>query len=805
MNISYAWIRSLLPGLTSSPQELADMLAMQGAPVDEITDIGGPLHDIRIARVIEAGQHPNADRLKLCRVDAGTGEELQVVCGAPNARTGGVYPFAPVGAHLPGDVVIRKSKIRGSESQGMLCSARELGLGKDHDGIMDLPQDTPIGASLIDVLQLDDSRIVVDVTPNRPDLLSHIGVAREIGAATGIEMKLGAVAESDEPVFDVTSGANAGDTGGLNVEVRDAELCPRYMGLIIRGVKVGPSPAWLSGRLRTIGLRPISNVVDATNYILHELGQPLHAFDLAKTGPNIVVRRAGTGATITTLDGTDRKLTPDMLVIADQEQPIAIAGVMGGANSEVDDTTTDIVLECALFQPASIRATRRLLGLSTDASYRFERGVDPDMMEIALRRAAQLITAVAGGTVAPAAVDVDTRSKNTGGRIELRLARVAQVLGVPFNAQQVVQLLSPLGFTVTRSGDVLDVRVPGHRGYDVSREEDLIEEIARRHGYDNFPDELRAFRPTSVPDDQVAMMEDRLRDRMIALGLLESRTLAFAPESNGDVALLLPLSNTEAYLRNALVPALLRRAEFNFSRGQRSIRLYEIGTAFLRNTAHATPDEERRIAAVVTGTRAPEHWSGDTQVFDVRDLQGLAAQVAAEMSFDVALIDAGDAETPGTLPAWADVENAWRITNAAGQTVGYAGRVKADAIDAPAWADPAYALEVTIPATAGTRNVAFRPLPAYPAVERDLALLVPHAMTAATVIGTIRGSAGPLLEAAYPFDVYRGKGIDASLRSLAMRLRFRAADRTLTDEEVDRALVRVLHRLKEDHGIQLRG
>ncbi|MEO5511426.1 MAG: phenylalanine--tRNA ligase subunit beta [Longimicrobiales bacterium] len=818
MNISYAWIKSILPGLTAGPQELADLLAMQGAPVDEIVDIGGPLRDIRIARVIEAGRHPNADRLSLCRVDDGTGEIRQVVCGAPNVKSGGIYPFAPVGAHLPGDVVIKRSKIRGEESQGMLCSARELGLGREHDGIMELPSDTPVGASLVDVLQLDDARIVVDVTPNRADLLSHLGVARELGAALDIEPRLSMLPGVEGKLdFELTPRSTQSEAGGISVDIRDTDLCPRYLGLVIRNVKIAPSPAWLAGRLRAIGLRPINNVVDATNYVLHELGQPLHAFDSRKLGTQVVVRRAEKGERITTLDGVDRALASDMLVIADAEKPVAVAGVMGGADSEVDNETTDILLECALFDTASVRRTRRALGLSTDASYRYERGVDPDTMEIALRRAAALIIACAGGAVAEKAVDAGVPSQARR-EISLRLDRVAKVLGVAFDAKAVTRLLAPLGFDVTGSGDVLQVHVPGHRIYDVSREADLIEEIARRHGYDAFPDELRAFRPSSVPDDASLRLEDRLREKLVGLRMLESRSLAFAPAAYGEVALMLPLSSAEGYLRNAIVPALLRRIEYNYSRGQRHIRLFEIATAFLNAgsrddlaekrdghaesaaTAPQLPREQRRLAATFTGSRAAPHWTGNPPAFDMWDLNGFVSVLAADLALTV---QHADSETP--LPSWADHAAAWVITRPDGSQAGVGAKVKNEAVDAPAWADPVFAVEIDLTALGGESTPKpVKPLPAFPAVERDLALLVRLDLPAADVIEAIQGSAGPLLEAAFPFDVYRGKGVNDALRSVAIRLRFRAPDRTLTDEEVDRAVTRTLARLQEDHGIERR-
>jgi phenylalanyl-tRNA synthetase beta chain len=555
---------------------------MLGAPVDEVVDLGGPLRDIVIGRVERAARHPNADRLTLCVVDAGAGETLRVVCGAPNVKEGAYYPFAPVGARLPGDVVIRRARIRGEESQGMLCSPRELGLGRDHEGIMQLHGTFTPGASFVDALGLDDARLAVDVTPNRPGPAVPPGR----GPRAGGGLRAGG---GPQPAVRCCGSAahrrgrrrgRPGDGGGVSVRIEDPDLCPRYFGLVIRGVQVGPSPEWLASRLRAIGLRPISNVVDATNHVLHELGQPLHAFDLDRLGHSVVVRRARSGERIITLDGVDRTLAADMLVIADDRRPVAIAGVMGGADTEVQDDTTAILLECAHFDPRSVRATRTALGLSTDASYRFERGVDPDGMRLAIQRAAELIVAVAGGTVEAAAAGAGPGLPAVP-PVRLRLARVAQVLGEVFTAAQVTDLLLPLGFGVADAeGDSVMVSVPGHRRYDVGREEDLIEEIARRHGYDRFSDEFRPFRPTAVPPHPLFRLEDRLRTLLVGRGCLEARTAAFAPEGDGDIALLLPLAATESRLRRDLLPGLVRRVEYNFARGARSIRLFELGTAF---------------------------------------------------------------------------------------------------------------------------------------------------------------------------------------------------------------------------------
>ncbi|HET9981997.1 MAG TPA: phenylalanine--tRNA ligase subunit beta [Longimicrobiales bacterium] len=809
MDISYRWLKALAPGLVATSDEVAERLAMYGAPVDALVPLDAGIRDIVIARVLEARRHPNADRLSLCQVDAGTGEVLSVVCGAPNVRSGGTYPFAPVGASLPGGVTIRKARIRGEESQGMLCSARELGLGREHEGILELHGDFTPGESFVEAVGLDDVRIVIDVTANRPDLLSHLGIARELapGGVAGVTLPPFPAGANADAVADFRAHArfetrsDAAEVAGVRITIQDPDLCPRYMGALIRGVHVGPSPEWLATRLRAVGLRPINNVVDATNYVLHELGQPLHAFDLDRlAGREIRVRRAAPGESIATLDGERRALEPGMLVIADAEKPVAVAGVMGGENSEVAETTRDVLLECALFDPAATRRTRRALGLSTDASYRFERGVDPDGMETACRRAVELILAVAGGRAEPRVADVYP-ARLAPQMLLLRPARAAHLLGVPFGAPEVADLLTPLGFEVAaEDGDAVRVRVPGHRRYDVTREVDLIEEVARRHGYDNFPDELRAYRPNTVPEDPVALLEDRLRSFLAGRGFLESRTMGFAAEAEGDVALVNPLSAAEGRLRRALLPALIHRLEHNFAHGQRNVRLFEIGTVFAPGPPAALPVETTRLAAIFTGARHAPHWAGPTEPFDVWDLKGLLEDLALELGLGTGALEPSGAE-PLLVPSLS-----FRMVSPDGDTVGEGGQLAPERVDAPAWAGAIWGFELQLsPVMATPPGRAFHELPGFPAIERDLALLVPERVPAAAVEGTIRAAGGPHLQDVETFDLYRGPGVPDGTRSIAYRLRFRAPDRTLTDREVDQAVGRVLQRLREEHGVERRG
>ncbi|MGD8599941.1 MAG: phenylalanine--tRNA ligase subunit beta [Gemmatimonadota bacterium] len=801
MNVSARWIRDMVPGLKLTTREMADRLALRGAPVESIESPGEGLADIVVGKVLTAGPHPNADRLSLCTVDGGAGE-VQVVCGAPNVQAGGLYPFAPVGAVLPGDFKIKKAKIRGEVSQGMLCSAKELGLGSDHSGIMALEGDLTPGTSFVQALGLDDATLEVEITANRGDLLSHAGVARELAGDGEGRVVLPELPGDPGLELEYEEGSPEVSSGSVSIRIDDPDLCNRYIGIVIRGVEIGPSPAWLQERLRGAGARPINNVVDATNYVMLELGHPLHAFDLAKLrDSSVVVRRAGADEKkFTTLDDEERDLTSDMLMICDAERPVAIAGVMGGLESEVDDATTDVLLECALFDPKSIRATRKALVMSTDASYRFERGVDPEGARKAAERCAALILAVAGGALDGPGLDccpVGFEPRT----IDLRLSRVEHLLGVAFDAETVERLLTPLGFEVVGArDDTLEVRVPGFRSYDVTREVDLIEEVARTHGFDAFPAELRPFRPGTVPDHPLFRLEDELRRALAGRGLFEAHTPAFAPEGEGDVEVNNPLAMTERFMRRTIMPALLRRVEYNFARGIRDVRLFEIGTSFRRAGSGEPPLEETHVAAVLAGRRSPPHWSVEDEPFTVWDLKSLLEDVARRVHGSEAVLEPGGPEDGPLDPALA-----FTVVHG-GRTVGSGGRVAEGALDAPVWAGDVWALEIELPSTVATPEpVTYQAPPTFPAVERDLALLVPEGVASARVADTIREAGGSLLESVELFDVYRGKvGTELAL-SLAFRLRFRAAERTLKDKEVDKAVEQVLKRLEEELGVEARG
>lgn len=802
MNVSYRWLKDMVPGLELSPREVADHLALRGAPVEEMISPGEELGDVVVGRVLTSGPHPNADRLSLCTVDGGDGV-VQVVCGAPNVKEGAWYPFAPVGAVLPGDFKLKKAKIRGEYSEGMLCSAKELGLGTDHAGIMEIRGDFTPGESFVRAMGLDDTTMDVEITANRGDLLSHLGVARELAAEGDGRTVLPGIPGGGEVELSWKEDTVEVVQGDVSIRIEEPDLCGRFLGVVIRGVKVGPSPAWLQERLRGTGSRPISNVVDATNYIMLELGHPMHAYDLAKLGgSSIVVRRPGARETrFTTLDDEEREIEPDMLLICDAERPVGIGGVMGGLESEVDDTTTDVLLECAFFDPKSVRRTRRTLNMSTDASYRFERGVDPAGMRRAFARAVELILATAGGAVDGDALDVCPRPYEPR-TVTLRLERIERVLGVALDAATVRGHLEPLGFTIEAEGkETFEVGIPGFRSWDVTREVDLIEEVARAHGYDTFPAELGAYRPNTVPDHPLFQLEDELRRALVGRGLMEAQTPAFVPEGEGEVRVSNPLNTLEPYVRRSVLPSLLRRVEYNLARGNRDVRLFEIGTSFRAAGSGEAPQEETHLAAVLTGRREPPHWSVPEEPFSIWDAKALLEDVARRAHrVPVRASPATDAPDPWEPGA------AFVVRDDSGAELGRGGRVREGAIDVPVWADAVWAVEVGLPSEVPPAPVPlYERLPQQPAVERDLALLVPDAVTVETVMEAIRARGGALLEQLALFDHYRGEGVPEGRRSVAFSLRFRAPERTLKDKEVDRAVKTIVGALKEELGVELRG
>ncbi|MCU0624222.1 MAG: phenylalanine--tRNA ligase subunit beta, partial [Gemmatimonadaceae bacterium] len=742
--------------------------------------------------------------------DDGSGTLLEVVCGAPNVTVGAVYPFARTGTVMPGgQLTIEKRKIRGFTSNGMLCSARELGLGQEHDGILTLDTDAPPGTPLLQVLPLGDTQFEFDVLANRPDLFSHLGLAREVSALTGV-----ALTEPEE-LGPVPAGMDAAPAG-VRVAVEAPGLCPRYVAVVVRGVRVGPSPEWLKTRVESVGARSISNVVDATNYLLHGFGQPTHAFDLARLGgAAIVVREARAGETMTTLDGVSRTLVPGMLVIADAERPQAVAGVIGGKDSEVTDATTDLLLEIACFEPKQVRRTRRALGVSTDASYRFERGIDVAATRRMAERLAALVVQVAGGRV-DGVIEVG-QAPPAAPAVPLSHARVERLLGDSVPAAEIERWLTAIGFVAASTGAGEWRVAPPSWRHDVSRDVDLVEEIARLRGYDVLPDDLRPSRPGTVPDHPLHAASERVRNALVAAGLYEVKPLPFvAGRDETHARVQNPLAEDEPHLRRSILETLARRAEYNLSRMQGDVRVFEVGSVFEKGTG-ALPVERVQAALLVMGARHPAHFTDSTvhranegPAFDAWDAKALAETLAAAAHPGRAVV----------LVPNAAADALWRLELDGAEI----GRVVRVALDAPVWAKAAFGVELTLgelssamtaakgahdyasaPASSSPRPVQYQPLPTQPAAEVDLALLVPDTVPASDVARVVRATAGDLLERLWPFDEFRGQGVPEGHRSLAWRLTFRHKDRTLGAKEIDGRRAAIVKALEAQLRVTVRG
>jgi phenylalanyl-tRNA synthetase beta chain len=790
MNASRQWLEAFLRRRLDS-RDLAARLAMLGAPVDAIEPVGADLRTFVVGLVTAVRQHPDADKLRLTTVDDGSGTLFSVVCGAANVTAGRKYPFARLGTVMPDGMTIEKRKLRGEPSEGMLCSARELGLGEDHDGLLTLDTDAAPGTPLIDVLDVGDERLVIDVTPNRADLLGHKGVARELAASFGVPFRLPEI--PGEVALDLPTPTRFGDeapVGGIRLAIDDRDGCGRFLAAVIRGVSVGASPEWLRRRLVSAGVRSINNVVDATNYIMLELNQPMHAYDAATLrGPSLIARSSRPGERLVTLDGVDRVVPDGTLVIADAERVIGIAGVMGGRDTEVTERTTDIMLECAWFSPVRVRRARRALDLATDAAQRFERGTDRWGAVDAFRRCLRLLVTVAGGALDGSSADCFPVPSHPP-RIFLRPARVAQVLGIELAWQEIEKHLVAIGATVlSKPGDGrIAVDVPGWRP-DLTAEIDLIEEVARVHGYDRFPTELRASRPGLRVDDAAWAAAGRLRLALAAHGLSEVITLPMVARAGSDAPRVLnPLSADHGLLRDTLLPSLVHEVEANWAMHTANIRLFEVGTGFAAGKHGALPTEALRVAFAVTGDRAPAHWTdgGKPAAWDRWDASGLFERLV-DLAHPTAKVHVeGDR---------------WIARLADGSVVGSCGACPADA---PPWAAPLFGGEVTVGLDLRQR-ASFTPLPVFPSIARDLALLLDLSQASAGITGLLaeRGRRHGL-ESVAVIDEYRGKGLPSGKRSITVRLVFRSADRTLTDSEVEQALGRLRTSLERELDVTVR-
>ncbi|HWG34805.1 MAG TPA: phenylalanine--tRNA ligase subunit beta [Gemmatimonadaceae bacterium] len=797
MNASYEWLREFTD-FDLTPEQLRDVITSRAATVEDVISLRADLRDVVVGLVVEARPHPNSDHLWVTKVDAGTGELLDVVCGAPNVQAGSKYPFAPSGSTLPGGLKLERRKIRGETSNGMLCSARELALGTEHDGILTLHTDAAPGTPFLDAFPAGDTRFVVDVLPNRPDLLSHEGLAREISAYTGNDLHMPEhPGMSAAPAFE--HGSSDGTTGGVRVSIDEPSACPLYTATVIRGVRIAPSPEWLANRLIGIGLRPINNVVDATNYMLHGFGQPMHAFDLDRLrGPEIHVRNARPGERITTLDGVERKLDPTMTVIADADRAQAIAGVIGGSESAVSDGTSNVLLEVAVFDPRSVRSTRRALGTSTDASYRFERALDAHASAELARYAAALIISLAGGRVEGAPIAVGSAGPSPH-QLSLRVSRVAKILGEHVSAPECMRLLGSVGFGVNSGeNEVLRVTPPRWRS-DVTLEVDLIEEVARLRGYDSFSDELRPFRVGSAPESPAYVVTRRVTRALVQAGMMEVRAIPFVADAGEHgVRVLNPLAESEALLRTSALQTLARRVEHNFAHMTRNVRLFEVGVVFSRGPDNRIPIERTVAAAVLSGDRSPAHFTDPRPAqLDIWDAKWIAETIVrAAFGQSGAPGQSGPELQPNAA------RDGWDVVHD-GSTIGTVGPIT---VDAPVWAPPVFGIEIDLTAAFGIvrEPVVYRPLPVTPAAEFDLALLVPADVVAADVARVIRTNSGEMLESLVPFDEFRGPGVGDGYRSIAWRLTFRHPERTLRDKEIEGRRARILRALNEELGVRPR-
>ena len=789
MILSENWLREWVnPDLDA--EALAHTLTMAGLEVDAVTPLADGLSGVVVAEIVSAEPHPDADKLRVCSVNTGT-ETVQIVCGAPNAAAGLKAPLAQPGAKLPGGIKIKKAKLRGVESQGMLCSGAELNLSEDHDGLLALAMDAPVGVPIEDYLDLNDRLIEIGLTPNRADCLSIAGVARDLAVATGAEMSTPAM-EGVPATIDQT----------LPIEVTAPADCPRYLGRVIRDVDVSrPTPLYMVERLRRAGIRSIDAVVDITNYVMLELGQPLHAFDLDALEGGIRVRKAQPEERITLLDGEERTLTPDTLVIADHQKALAMAGIMGGEGSGIGGETRHLFLEAAFFAPELMAGRARHYGLHTDASHRYERGVDPELAYQAVERATQLFLECVGGEAGPVTDVTSSTDLPQHEPVTLKATSIRRMLGIELAADEVTRIFTGLGFTVEADADSGSwlCTAPSWR-FDMGREADLLEEIARIHGYDNIPVEPVRGASSAGALAEVATPQSVIKQRLVARGFSEAITFSFvSPELQQlvdpdvePVALKNPISGDLAVMRTSLIPGLLGAAAHNINRQQTRVRLFEAGLRFMPGEKLAqTP----MLALLLCGRRTPEGWSSTAESVDFFDMKG-------EIEALLQATDQALTFRAAVRPGLHDGQTAEILLG--DEVVGVMGRLH------PGTAKELNLPEQTLVAELELASVIVRALPDYeeiskfPEVRRDIALIVNRETPSAAVLDGARAAAGSSLANARIFDVYEGDGVADNEKSLAIGLTFRDQSRTLTDEEINESLSQVIESLGEKLGAKLR-
>ncbi|MCK9230931.1 MAG: phenylalanine--tRNA ligase subunit beta [Syntrophales bacterium] len=805
MLVSLKWLKDYVD--CSLPlEELAEILTMAGLEVESVTTVAPDFSGVVVAEITAITPHPNADKLVLC--DVATGDEtLRVVCGAPNTRTGALVALAKVGAVIPGGYTIKDSKIRGEASRGMLCSEQELGISDDHSGIMILDETLTPGEDLRTALDLYDTVLDISVTPNRSDCLSILGIAREVAALTGAPLRYpdSTCTESGRPVQEDAS-----------VEIQNPELCPRYTARLIRNVTIGPSPSWLKSRIEAVGLRAINNVVDVTNFVMMELGQPLHAFDYAFLEEGrIVVRGAEENEAFVSLDEKTRILKGDTLMICDGVKPVAIAGIMGGMNSEVQAGTDTILLESAYFNPRSIRKTSRAFGMSTDAAFRFERGVDPEGVTRALDRAARLMAELSGGSIAPGVIDEYPLKIDSPSAVRLRTERVAKILGTAVDTSRITEILRGLAMEVSGEGEeegVLLVTPPSFRG-DLTREIDLIEEVARVNGYETIPATIPRLEPVPREERQREALERLINTTMVGMGYSEvihfsfttpdsSRVLGYPEdhESRRYVRIANPLTEDTSVMRTSLIYGLLECVGKNVNAGNENLALFETGTVFFSTGGGTLPQEKKRIAGLLTGDRRSGQWHATDTPWDFYDLKGSLETLFAALGITSTRFVADDTVpwlTPGTSAAVCRGE----------QRLGALGEVHPEVLKRMDLDRKVFVFDLDRDALAAsvTLDRHFREIPRYPAVTRDVSFLVGRDVTAEQICDLSRDNDEELLESVHIFDVYSGPVIPPGMKSLALRFTYRSQTRTLADQEVSDAHRRIVEQVLDRSGAKVRG
>ncbi|MDR1076516.1 MAG: phenylalanine--tRNA ligase subunit beta [Xanthomonadaceae bacterium] len=795
MKFSENWLRSHVP-VNVGRDELAATLTAIGLEVEELTPLGESLAQVVVARIVEAVRHPEADRLQICKVDAGQGELLQIVCGAPNARAGLVAPLALIGANI-GGMAIKKAKLRGVESSGMLCSAKELGLDTDAFGLMELPDDAPVGSLLTDYLGLPDASIEIKLTPNRADCFSVRGIAYDVAAACG----------SDVVAFDASAVAAKG-ARQLPIELHAGTEAPRYCGRIIENVDpAAKTPLWMAERLRRSGIRPVSFLVDVTQYVMLELGQPMHAYDLATLKGPIGVRPARAGERLLLLDGSDARLDDGFLVITDAGRVVGLAGVMGGMDTRVTESTRDVFLEAAHFSPAAIMGRGRRLGLHTEAGHRFERGVDPALPPQAIEVATRLVLKYAGGTPCPVIDTLLPGSLPQPAPILLRHDRISRVLGLTIEKTEIERILRALGMQVEARPEGWQVSAPSRR-FDIAIEEDLIEELARIHGYDRIPTAIPAGPARVGAPQETQLSEDDSRRQLIARDYLETVNFTFVGAElltqwqclQNTVPLSNPLSIELAVMRPSLLPGLVATLGRNLTRQAERVRLFEIGKVFHATAPSQAPTETQRIAAVACGPAAAEQWGEAARKLDFHDLKGdldsLAAASGAVLQLRPSMRPCGH---PGRS---ADI---YRLDTEDGeQPIGWIGQIHPSLQQALDLDDDVYAFELDL-VPLGQRNLPKAiELSRFPSVRRDLAFVLPEQVCWDDIAHRVRATVGPLLRDLRLFDRYVGAGVEPGHKSLAIGLILQDNSRTLTDHDADTIMERIVSTLDREYGARIR-